>query len=271
MMDQVEMRMRIAPIGVAYILYHGTGCTCCGESNYMDGLYLFRENAEQKAAASYKNSTLRSQYADNGVHNVVAVRYDMAGRFIILDEKVAREFGGFTDDPSGEYADWYEWPVSELQYSTVSDDERESIAKELADQYPTFVPHKTYTTQPDEVLSEIAANHGLLRADSTTLFEWNRHVLKDPHVIPGGVTLILPDAREWKILRVIDGNYDVPNSVQEYGFVEGGRAVDFTHPSIGVTIKFSNYDDATDRAQEFERQFPNDTIRVVPYTWERGK
>lgn len=124
-----------APIGFCYTIHHGTGCTCCNYEDYCSGLYRTAKAAEEQADRERKGaSTVRSQYAENGVHTVLKLKYELVGRFIILNDDHAREFGGFMDDH--DYSTFYELPK---ELSNTFDTEA-TIAEALKEHYPDYEP-----------------------------------------------------------------------------------------------------------------------------------
>lgn len=84
-----------------FIVRVSTGCTCCANENFMEGPFLTRERAESTAEHHRRNRTLSSQYAENGRQEILEATYELAGDWIILDEKYAIK-GKFADDPEDE-------------------------------------------------------------------------------------------------------------------------------------------------------------------------
>jgi len=98
------MKNDIPKKGKCFTVQHSTGCTCCSYKNYASNLYLNRDAAQDYANNSLKTSTIGSQYADSGVHNVVELDYELAEPWIILNYgKEALKFEGFSDDAEAGY------------------------------------------------------------------------------------------------------------------------------------------------------------------------
>lgn len=78
----------------AYVIYCSTGCTCCCNENFYEGLYKYRETA-QKRIDFFKdpeahNNPLASQYARKGNYSIteVSVEKISGDRILINDERV---------------------------------------------------------------------------------------------------------------------------------------------------------------------------------------
>lgn len=87
--------------GVCYIVKVSTGCTCCSNENFMDGPYRRKDSAEARGTFHKIHRTLSSQYAEDGHQNVIEIPYEIAGDWIILDERYATK-GPFLDDAPNE-------------------------------------------------------------------------------------------------------------------------------------------------------------------------
>jgi len=81
-----------------YLLRVSTGCTCCANENFIEGPFLTKEGAKKRAEYHKENRTLSSQYASNGNQEILETTYEIAGEWIILDDKYAVK-GKFMDDP----------------------------------------------------------------------------------------------------------------------------------------------------------------------------
>lgn len=128
-----------APIGFCYTVKHGTGCTCCNHEDYYVGLYLTKKAAEEQAQHKYDYMKLSSQYASQGTHAVVKLKYELSGRFIILNDEIAQEFTGFADDTQREDSAYYELP----KHLTRTWATEENIAEELKKHFPDYEPPVT--------------------------------------------------------------------------------------------------------------------------------
>ena len=80
-----------------FLVVVGTGCTCCRDDNFIEGVWRTREAAQARADYHLKYATLRSQFSDNGRANVLEIDYVLAGEWIILDERYAVK-GPFQED-----------------------------------------------------------------------------------------------------------------------------------------------------------------------------
>lgn len=74
---------------ICFAVRVSTGCTCCASDNFIEGPYRRKEAAEASARSHQRSRTLRSQYAESGRQEILELPYEMAGEWIILDEKYA--------------------------------------------------------------------------------------------------------------------------------------------------------------------------------------
>lgn len=79
-----------------FLVRVSTGCTCCSNENFIQGPYLEKEAAEACADTHKRHRTLSSQYAADGCQELLEVPYEIAGDWIILDNRYAVK-GSFTD------------------------------------------------------------------------------------------------------------------------------------------------------------------------------
>jgi hypothetical protein len=78
----------------AYMIYCGTGCTCCSSENHYRGFYHTKEDAERRIASflapDSKYWPLASQYARRGCYSTEEADLEpiSGDRFILNGEKV---------------------------------------------------------------------------------------------------------------------------------------------------------------------------------------
>lgn len=73
----------------AYIIHAQTGCTCCNNDNFIEGIFKTIEEARQRRNYHIENRTLASQYAKNGIYTIYKVhciKYEDSNG-IIVDHK----------------------------------------------------------------------------------------------------------------------------------------------------------------------------------------
>lgn len=82
---------------ILYVIYCGTGCTCCNSENHYRGPYETREAAQAEIdsylAPDSKFWPLASQYAKRGRYSIeeIAVEALPDGRLIVNGEHVTRD------------------------------------------------------------------------------------------------------------------------------------------------------------------------------------
>lgn len=96
--------------GKCFILRVSTGCTCCSNENFIEGVWRTREAADKRAEHHRERRTLASQYARDGNQSVAEVDYELAGTWIILDGRYVVA-GGFVED-----GDEGQWPETLHEY-----------------------------------------------------------------------------------------------------------------------------------------------------------
>ena len=95
-----------------YIVHGSTGCSCCRDSNFVDGIFDTLIEAMESAESDHKRSRVASQYSRNGIYTIREIKYEtlVDGR-IILNDRV------YTDKNSL-YENWN--AASELESFGVS-------------------------------------------------------------------------------------------------------------------------------------------------------
>ena len=88
--------------GTCYMIYCGTGCTCCNSENHYRGPFSTREIAEEKCKDYTATKLLASQYAENGRYTIMPTAYEQLpdGRLILDGSRIT---SGFADDGD----DWF--------------------------------------------------------------------------------------------------------------------------------------------------------------------
>jgi hypothetical protein len=81
----------------AYMIYCGTGCTCCSSENHYRGFYKTEEEANRRIQYFYSPTSkfwpLASQYATRGRYSVEKVTTEEIGdgRFILNNDKILQD------------------------------------------------------------------------------------------------------------------------------------------------------------------------------------
>lgn len=72
-----------------FMIHGSTGCTCCRDENFIEGLYVSAEEAFRDVDYHARRGTVRSQYSKTGVYTVKEVQYELLpdGR-VIIDKRV---------------------------------------------------------------------------------------------------------------------------------------------------------------------------------------
>lgn len=65
----------IAKPSVGFIIIGTTGCSCCRNENFVDGLFDTIEQAKSKAQNHTERRTVRSQYSDTGIYEIRRIEY----------------------------------------------------------------------------------------------------------------------------------------------------------------------------------------------------
>lgn len=87
-----------------YFIHGSTGCSCCREDNFIEGLYISAEEAFRDVDIHTRNRTVRSQYSETGIYTVQEIEYELLedGRVIIgnrvFDDEKFYESGAIAED-----------------------------------------------------------------------------------------------------------------------------------------------------------------------------
>ena len=107
----------------AFLIYAGTGCSCCNDQNHYRGPYRTKDDAERRMtyylAPDSKYWPLASQFAKRGCYCVEEIEVEQLpdGRVIICRDKVRDYFDFVTVNEDGtipEHEDEYfcsEWEI----------------------------------------------------------------------------------------------------------------------------------------------------------------
>ena len=77
--------MEISDKKIGYIIHGSTGCSCCSNDNFIEGLYEDQDSAIDSVISHRKNHTVCSQYSDTGIYTIREIQYEEIsdGRIII--------------------------------------------------------------------------------------------------------------------------------------------------------------------------------------------
>ena len=85
---------------VGYVVCGSTGCSCCHNENFVDGIYDDVSKAIDSAASHSSRGTVRSQYTRTGIYTVREIEYEL-----LPDDRIIignRVFDGTSFWESGE-------------------------------------------------------------------------------------------------------------------------------------------------------------------------
>lgn len=75
--------------GECWILICSTGCTCCRHENFIQGPYFTEDEADKEIQRFISRKRLSSQYSESGRYTKAKIPYEIAGRWLILEETYA--------------------------------------------------------------------------------------------------------------------------------------------------------------------------------------
>lgn len=103
-----------------YLIYAGTGCTCCNDDNHYRGPYKTKEDAERRISYYYHKDSkywpLASQFASRGHYSVKEIeierlpdgRYILDGSIVVSDLNfiIVNEKGIIENDKAERYYEY---------------------------------------------------------------------------------------------------------------------------------------------------------------------
>jgi hypothetical protein len=84
---------------VGYALTGSTGCTCCQNENFAEGIWDTPEEAWLRVKHHHQNKTVSSQYSSTGIYRVYRIDYELLGdRRILLFDRIVENVRFWEND-----------------------------------------------------------------------------------------------------------------------------------------------------------------------------